>query len=110
MRRIFLFPREVGDQGSTRVNDILHQFPFSLTYSGYVVKESGATVDQGTNGNWWSHGANSTTHARYLILNGNYTSPENSVYKTYGLSVRCVVVKFTTLLSVITCKISCLSL
>ncbi len=76
------------DQGSTRVNDILHQFPFSLPYSGAVYRDSGATVTQGTDGNWWSQGANSGTNARYLNIAGNYTNPENNYYKTYGLSVR----------------------
>ena len=79
-----------GDQGSTRVNDILHQFPFSLPYSGFVYRESGATVLQGTNGRWWSAGSNSSTGARDLYIYGNYTYPESDGYKTLGFSVRCV--------------------
>ena len=80
-----------GDQGSTRVNDILHQFPFSLPYSGYVDSFAGDTANQGTNGRWWSQGANSGTNARGLYISGNYTSPEGNYYKTHGFSVRCVV-------------------
>ena len=76
--------------GSTRVNDILHQFPFSLPYSGRVYSVSGATVEHGTLGLWWSQGANSNIYARYLAIGGNYTGPEDNNYKTHGLSVRCV--------------------
>ena len=79
-----------GDQGSTRVNDILHQFPFSLPYSGYVSREAGATVNQGTYGFWWSQGSDSTVQARALGLDNNYTAPENINAKTLGLSVRYV--------------------
>ena len=79
-----------GDQGSTRANDILHKFPFSLPYSGLVYRESGATVYQGTYGYWWSAGSNSSTHARHLYISGSYTYPEVDNYKTYGWSVRCV--------------------
>ena len=79
-----------GDQGSTRVNDILHQFPFSLPYSGGVHRVSGATVGQGTSGYWWSQGANSNTYARRLYINGNYTYPEDNNYRTFGYTVRCV--------------------
>ena len=82
---------KVGDQGSTRVNDILHKFPFSLPYSGYVNRDSGATVYQGTYGLWWSAGSNSSTYARYLAIGGNNTNPEHDNYKTHGFSVRCVV-------------------
>ncbi|MBQ9403172.1 hypothetical protein IJU22_01215 [Candidatus Saccharibacteria bacterium] len=49
---------------------------------------SGATVGQGTLGYWWSQGASSGTNARYLLINGNYTRPENNYYKTDGFSVR----------------------
>ena len=84
------------DQGSTRVNDILHKFPFSLPYSGFVGRTDGKVDAQGTDGHFWSAGSDSTTSARYLTITSNYTYPELSGYKTYGLSVRCVVVKFTT--------------
>ena len=79
-----------GDQGSTRVNDILHKFPFSLPYSGDVRRTDGKVYYQGTNGYFWSAGSDSATNARYLYYLGNYTNPENSNYKTSGLSVRCV--------------------
>ena len=98
------------DKGSTRVNDILHKFPFSLPYSRYVDRVSGSTVNQGTDGHWWSAGSYSSRLARSLLIYGNYTYPENDSYKTGGFSVRCVVVKFTTFFSVVIYKISCLSL
>ena len=79
------------DQGSTRVNDILHKFPFSLPYSGYVNRVDGKVDNQGTNGYFWSAGSDSSTYARYLNYRGNYTYPEGSYYKTDGYSVRCVV-------------------
>lgn len=47
-------------------------------------------LDQGTHGYWWSAGSYSSTHARNLGINGNYTDPELDNYKTYGFSVRCV--------------------
>ena len=83
------------DQGSTRTNDILHKFPFSLPYSGNVSRTDGKVYTQGTHGYFWSAGSDSATSARNLGYNGNYTNPENSVYKTHGFSVRCVVVKST---------------
>ncbi|MBQ9403029.1 hypothetical protein IJU22_00420 [Candidatus Saccharibacteria bacterium] len=55
-----------------------------------MTRVSGATVNQGTSGSWWSQGANSNTYARNLDIYGNYTTPEGSNYKTHGLSVRCV--------------------
>ncbi|MBQ9403062.1 hypothetical protein IJU22_00610 [Candidatus Saccharibacteria bacterium] len=78
-------------QGSTRANDILHKFPFSLPYSGDVGRTDGKVYSQGTGGYFWSAGSDSATSARYLSYDGNYTNPEYSYYKTYGFSVRCVV-------------------
>ena len=77
-----------GDQGSTRVNDILHQFPFSLPYSGHVNRTDGKVYTQGTDGYFWSAGSDSATLARYLTIYGNSTHPAASNYKTYGFSVR----------------------
>ena len=77
-----------GDQGSTRVNDILHQFPFSLPYSGDVYRADGKVGRQSTRGYFWSAGSDSATNARLLYYNGNYTYPDGSGYKTYGYSVR----------------------
>ena len=80
-----------GDQGSTRVNDILHKFPFSLPYSGSVNRTDGKVYDQGTGGRFWSAGSVSAASARNLDVYGNYTYPEGSNYKTRGFSVRCAV-------------------
>ncbi|MBQ9403143.1 hypothetical protein IJU22_01060 [Candidatus Saccharibacteria bacterium] len=82
-----------GGQGSTRVNDTLHQFPFSLPYSGNVGRADGKVYGQGTNGYFWSAGSDSATNARLLYYNGNYAYPDGSGYKTYGYSVRCVAEK-----------------
>ena len=64
--------------------------PFTLTYGGNVNQTSGSTVNQGTNGNFWSIGANSSTNARNLNFNGSNVNPENNNYKSNGFSVRCV--------------------
>ena len=92
-----------GDQGSTRVNDILHRFPFSLPYSGNVGRNPATTDNQGTYGSFWSAASTSAITARYLFTTNrkiipDYDQPDNNSanYKTYGLSARCVVVKFTT--------------
>ncbi|MBQ3271288.1 hypothetical protein IJH10_01640 [Candidatus Saccharibacteria bacterium] len=65
-------------------------FPFSLPYSGNVNRESGATVNQATNGNFWSAAPSSTTNSRNLNFNGTNVWPENDNYRTNGFSVRCV--------------------
>ena len=82
-----------GDQGSTRANDILHQFPFSLPYPGVVDVYDGKVYNQGTAGYFWSAGSvsvGSDTYARYLRYFDIYTLPEFSSPKTSGCSVRCV--------------------
>ncbi|MBO7720168.1 hypothetical protein J6S35_00820, partial [Candidatus Saccharibacteria bacterium] len=82
-----------GNQGSTRANDILHQFPFSLPYSGNVYSSDGKVINQGTAGYFWSAGSvsvGSDTYARYLRYFDIYTLPEFSSPKTSGFSVRCV--------------------
>ena len=77
-----------NDQGSNRANDILHKFPFSLPYTGYVDRGDGKVYNQGTIGYFWSAGSDSATLARPLYYLGNYTLPEDSNYKTHGFSVR----------------------
>ncbi|MBQ8984877.1 hypothetical protein IJ098_03430 [Candidatus Saccharibacteria bacterium] len=64
--------------------------PFSLPYSGNVNYQSGAVVNQGSNGNFWSAAANSAVRAHNLNFNGTYTWPQGTNYKTNGNSVRCV--------------------
>ena len=84
-----------GDQstvpeGNTGANNTLHAFPFSLPYSGYVDRASGATVYQATGGRFWSAAPSSTTNSRNLGFYGTNVWPENDNYRTYGFSVRCV--------------------
>ncbi|MBO7720204.1 hypothetical protein J6S35_01010 [Candidatus Saccharibacteria bacterium] len=85
--RLGLYP---GDQGSTRANDILHQFPFSLPYPGVVRPYVGTVYYQGTYGYFWSADSDSATYAWYLSYDSDYTEPERSSYKIGGMSVRCV--------------------
>ena len=77
-------------EGNTGANNTLHAFPFSLPYSGYVARESGATVLQATNGGFWSAAPSSTTYSRRLSFHGTVVWPELNDYRTYGFSVRCV--------------------
>ncbi|MBO7720249.1 hypothetical protein J6S35_01245 [Candidatus Saccharibacteria bacterium] len=79
------------DQGSTRVNDILHKFPFSLPYSGVVLSGDGKVHYQGTFGYFWSARSRASTYAQNLHFTDKYTFPEDVNPKTLGFSVRCVV-------------------
>ena len=73
---------------------LLQLFPFSLPYSGRVDNVSGAFSGMGNFGGFWSTGANSTTNARDLsIYEEKFVYPEASLYKAYGLPVRCVAKK-----------------
>ena len=53
-------------------------------------RATGAFGRRGSNGYFWSSGANSGVYARYLDFSGAYVWPENNYYKTYGFSVRCL--------------------
>ena len=91
IRDIYQVITTQGDQGSSSTaNAQLHAFPFSLPYSGDVRWQSGGTVNQGANGNFWSAGATSQTNARSLNFSGTLDWPEYSSYRLYGFSVRCV--------------------
>ncbi|MBQ3271210.1 hypothetical protein IJH10_01235, partial [Candidatus Saccharibacteria bacterium] len=62
-----------GDQstlpdGKTDANTKLHAFPFSLPYSGGVARGSGATVNQATDGDFWSAAPSSDTGSRNLAF------------------------------------------
>ncbi|MBQ2643926.1 hypothetical protein IJG11_03410, partial [Candidatus Saccharibacteria bacterium] len=58
-----------GDQGSSSTaNAQLHAFPFSLPYSGGVARGSGATVNQATDGDFWSAAPSSDTGSRNLAF------------------------------------------
>ena len=95
IRDIYKIITTQGDQstlpdGKTDANTKLHAFPFSLPYSGRVARDSGATVTQATHGHFWSAAPSSATSSRYLYFRGTSVLPEDSMTRTYGLSVRCV--------------------
>ncbi|MBQ3271284.1 hypothetical protein IJH10_01620 [Candidatus Saccharibacteria bacterium] len=77
-------------EGNTGANNTLHAFPFSLPYSGYVNRVSGATVDQATYGAFWSAAPSNATYSRLLNFYGTGVWPGSTNYRTDGLSVRCV--------------------
>ncbi|MBR3264190.1 hypothetical protein IKF94_03110 [Candidatus Saccharibacteria bacterium] len=53
-------------------------------------RASGAIGARGSNGSFWTSGADSGVNARYLDFHGANVWPENSYYKTLGFSVRCL--------------------
>ena len=73
-----------------RINNLLHKFPFSLPYGGFIVRTAGGWVNRGTSGLFWSEGAYSATNARLLSFDGVDVWPENNTYKANGFPVRCV--------------------
>ena len=77
-------------QTDNRINNLLHQFPFSLPYGGGVSRPTGGWYGRSTNGYFWSEGAYSGSNARYLAFGGAYVNPEDDHYKTTGFPVRCV--------------------
>ena len=85
-----------GPQTDNRINNLLHQFPFSLPYGGYINRTTGDWYNRGTNGVFWSEGANSATNARYLYFGGVGVWPEDNHYKTNGFPVRCVASQVST--------------
>ena len=82
-----------GSQTDNRINNLLHQFPFSLPYGGNVYRTTGGWRGRSTDGFFWSEGADSGSYARYLGFYGANVYPESSFYKTPGLTVRCVAEK-----------------
>ena len=79
-----------GTKTDDRINNLLHKFPFSLPYEGYIDRTTGGWGSRGTYGFFWSEGASSDAYARYLSFSGVDVWPENGYYKTYGFPVRCV--------------------
>jgi uncharacterized protein (TIGR02145 family) len=53
---------------------------------------NGALNNRGTNGNFWSSAAYSTTNAHNLNFNSTNFNPQNGNNKGNGFSVRCVAV------------------
>ena len=82
--------RGQGAQTDDRINNLLHKFPFSLPYGGYVDRTTGGWNDRSTSGAFWSEGANSGSGARDLYFSGVNVWPGNNYYKTAGFPVRCV--------------------
>ena len=77
-------------QTDNRINNLLHQFPFSLPYGGSVYRTTGGWDARSAYGAFWSEGAASGSNARYLSFYGAYVWPENGSYKTNGFPVRCI--------------------
>ena len=75
---------------TTDVNNLLHLFPFSLPYGGYVRRTSGAFGSRGSYGHFSIPGAYSGVSARNLAFGGASVKPEDSRYRTDGFSVRCL--------------------
>ncbi|MBR3264192.1 hypothetical protein IKF94_03120 [Candidatus Saccharibacteria bacterium] len=71
-------------------NNLLHLFPFSLPYGGYVYRATGTFVRRSSGGYFWASGAYSGVFARSLSFTGADVWPENGSYKTSGFSVRCL--------------------
>ncbi|MBR3264189.1 hypothetical protein IKF94_03105 [Candidatus Saccharibacteria bacterium] len=71
-------------------SNLLHLFPFSLPYGGFVTRTTGAFGSRGSYGYFWASGANSGVNARYLVFVGAGVWPEYNNYKTLGFSVRCL--------------------
>ena len=90
IRDTYGFISSQGSQTDNRINNLLHQFPFSLPYGGYVNRTTGGWGNRSTHGYFWSEGANSGSLARYLDFYGATVRPEDNYYKTYGYPVRCV--------------------
>ncbi|MBQ3305909.1 hypothetical protein IJH02_00520 [Candidatus Saccharibacteria bacterium] len=53
-------------------------------------RNGSSTNNQGSNGNYWSSTANSSTNAYNLNLNSSSVNPQNNNNKYNGLTVRCV--------------------
>ena len=73
-----------------RINNLLHKFPFSLPYGGYIVRVPGGWNNRGAYGVFWSEGADSDAVAHDLGFYDVYVWPEDGSYKTSGFPVRCV--------------------
>ncbi|MBQ6320710.1 hypothetical protein IJI17_00580 [Candidatus Saccharibacteria bacterium] len=63
----------------------------SIPFTGNYNWTNGALNNRGSNGNFWSSTANSTTNARNLNFNASNINPQNNNNKVNGLTVRCVV-------------------
>ena len=96
IRDTYGFISSQGPQTDNRINNLLHQFPFSLPYGGNVARTSGGWSSRSTGGYFWSEGANSGSFARRLAFYGAGVGPESNDYKTYGFPVRCVASQVNT--------------
>ena len=90
IRDTYGFISSQGTQTDNRINNLLHQFPFSLPYGGNVGRTTGGWRDRSTYGYFWSEGANSGSGARGLNFGDAYVYPEYNYYKTSGFPIRCV--------------------
>ena len=79
-----------GAQTDNRINNLLHKFPFSLPYGGFVTRSTGGWSYRSMYGLFWSEGASSGSYARDLYFDGVNVWPEYNTSKTNGFSLRCV--------------------
>jgi uncharacterized protein (TIGR02145 family) len=82
--------------GNVNANNILHDFPFSLPYSGDVWWEMGTIEAQGGASAFWTAGAKTQTKSQTLAFGGgtNVWNSYNGDIRLNGFSVRCVAKTF----------------
>ena len=95
VRNVYHIISAHGDQstlpdGNPSAIATLHGFPLSLPSSGSVNYQSGATNNQGTNGDFWSAGSASQLNARRLAFVGSVVNPDSGHRRLFGFSVRCI--------------------
>ena len=79
---------------NTTLYNWLNGAPLDFWRAGYYDRSHGTVVYRTTYADWWSSNASSSTDANYLttyLSSGTgYVGAQNSYYRGYGLSVRCV--------------------
>ena len=61
-----------------------------LGYRNVYNGATGAVLDVGEVGTFWSAGASSTSDGRFLYFNSGYVYPQGTHYRSFGFSVRTV--------------------
>src|SRR5574344_199250 len=76
---------------STSPSVIVENAPLNFVRAGiYRFSGQGQIDNNGTNGYYWSTTAYSSTYSRYFDFLSSNLNPQDSNYKGYGFSVRCV--------------------
>jgi len=80
---------------NTSLYNFLNGAPLDFWRAGFYYRSNGTVFNRTTDGYWWSRNASSTTNANYLPTgissNTGYVSAQDSDYRGYGFSIRCVV-------------------